>query len=394
MIRTRRWFGAATAILLGATLTGFAPSAAHAAPVHDVTTAVQDKLLQEAAVAAEPGMRTAGLDDTRVTVTRRDGRSWAFGTAVLVSPQEGDAHPSGWLFVARQQRGGWQVAFEGEAEFAELASAAPASVVAEQERAAFTTTGTMSANGDYRTGMRLPFALGESWILRGGPHGWSGSPRPFSSIDLYGGDERVLAVRAGTAYTMCKGWIRVIHDRGYATDYYHLWNNISVDGASVSAGTFLGNTGTDITCGGSASSRHVHLGLRQNSAYIAIATHALGKWVPREGSVAYEGYALHGSTRRNVKATLYNYGALGFTEGIVDSFGGTSVSRRSGPGTGYEVVGTIADGATAAIACSSNGTTHTGRYGTTALWNKLTDGTWIPDAYHYTGAASPVNGWC
>ncbi|MET7372634.1 hypothetical protein [Micromonospora arida] len=155
-----------------------------------------------------------------------------------------------------------------------------------------------------------------------------------------------------------------------------------------------GNTGTDITCGGSASSRHVHLGLRQNSAYVAVATHNLGKWVPREGSTAYEGYTLHGSKRVNVKGTLYNYGVLGFTEGIVDSNGGTSVSRRSGPGTGYGVVGSIADGATAAVACSSNGTSHTGRWGTTTLWNRLTDGTWIPDAYQYTGSANPVNGWC
>ena len=394
MMSTRRWLGTATAVLLVATMTSTVPSGAHAAPANDVTTAVQQKLLAEAAVAADQAFRTADVADTRVNVTRKDGRAWAFGTAVLVAPQGEDLHPSGWLFVARQQRGGWQVAFEGEATFAELTAAAPASVVAEQERDTFTAPKAMSANGDFRTGMRLPFTVGQSWILRGGPHGWSGSPRPFSSIDLYGGDERVLAVRAGTAYTMCKGWIRVVHDRGYATDYYHLWNNINVDGASVSAGTFLGNTGTDITCGGSASSRHVHLGLRQNSAYVAVATHNLGKWVPREGSVAYEGSALHGSKRVNVKGTLYNYGALGFTEGIVDSNGGTSVSRRSGPGTGYGVVGSIADGATAAVACSSNGTSQTGRWGTTALWNRLTDGTWIPDAYLYTGSANPVNGWC
>ena len=94
--------------------------------------------------------------------------------------------------------------------------------------------------------------------------------------------------------------------------------------------------------------------------------------------MAYEGSALHGSKRVNVKGTLYNYGALGFTEGIVDSNGGTSVSRRSGPGTGYGVVGSIADGATAAVACSSNGTSQHGRWGTSTLWNRLTDGTWIP----------------
>ena len=233
MIINRRWIGTATAALLVATMTSTVPSGAHAAPANDVTTAVQQKLLAEAAVAADQAIRTADVADTRVDVTRKDGRGWAFGTAVLVAPQGEDLHPSGWLFVARQHRGGWQVAFEGEATFAELTTAAARSVVAEQERDTFTAPRTMAANGDFRTGMRLPFTVGQSWILRGGPHGWSGSPRPFSSIDLYGGDERVLAVRAGTAYTMCKGWIRVVHDRGYATDYYHLWNNISVDGASV-----------------------------------------------------------------------------------------------------------------------------------------------------------------
>ncbi|MET8465511.1 peptidase M23 [Micromonospora zamorensis] len=394
MIITQRWLGTATAMLLVATMISTVPSGAHAAPASDVTIAVEHRLLEEASVTAGQGARAAGLADTRVTVTRRDGRAWAFGTAVLVAPQEEGLYPSGWIFVARHQRGDWQVAFEGEATFAELTAAAPASVVPRQEMAALTAPGTLAANGDFRTGMRLPFTVGQSWTLRGGPHGWSGSPRPFSSIDLQGGDQRVLAVRAGTAYTMCKGWIRVIHDRGYATDYYHLWNNINVDGASVSAGTYLGDTGTDITCGGSASSRHVHLGLRQNSAYVAIATHNLGKWVPREGSTAYEGSALHGSKRVYVGGALYNYGALGFTQGIVDSNGGTSISRRSGPGTGYGVVGSLADGATASIACSSNGTSLTGRWGASTLWNKLTDGTWVPDAYLYTGSASQVNGSC
>ena len=130
MISTRRWLGTATAILLGATMISTAPSGAHAAPANDVTTAVQHKLLEEAAVAADQAFRTAGLADTRVNVTRRDGRAWAFGTAVLVAPQEEGLYPSGWIFVARQQRGDWQVAFEGEATFAELTAAAPASVVA------------------------------------------------------------------------------------------------------------------------------------------------------------------------------------------------------------------------------------------------------------------------
>jgi LasA protease len=193
---------------------------------------------------------------------------------------------------------------------------------------------------------------------------------------------------------MCQGWIRVIHDRGYCTDYYHLWSNINVNGASVGQGAFLGYTGTDVTCGGSATGRHVHFGLRQNSAYVPVAGHSIGKWVFYNGASAYQGYVMHGSAAVGVGGGIYNHGTLGFTQGIVDANGGGSLNRRSGPGTGYTVVGSVADGATVSVACAANGTSHTGRYGTTSLWNRLTDGSWISDAYLWTGLNVPVNGWC
>ncbi|WDZ83552.1 peptidase M23 [Micromonospora cathayae] len=365
-----------------------------AAPAVDVVPAVTARLLDQAATG-HPALRAAGPDDTRVTVSRRDGRTWATGTAVVVAPREEGAYPAGWVFLAHRDRTGWRVAFDGEAAFADLARHAPTSVLSSRERAVFTSPPAPTyAGGDYRTGMRLPYGVGQSWSYTGGPHGWGGSDSPWSSIDLAGGDQRVLAARGGTAYTMCRGWIRVIHDRGYATDYYHLWNSISVNGAGVGEGAYLGDTGTDVTCGGSASGRHVHFGLRQNNAYVPIAGHDLGKWVLANGGGTYQGSALHGSAQVNVGGTLYNHGALGFTQGVVDSVGGGTVNRRSGPGTGYGVVGSVADGATVSIACSANGTTHTGRWGATALWNRLTDGSWISDAYLWTGVNGPVNGWC
>jgi LasA protease len=91
---------------------------------------------------------------------------------------------------------------------------------------------------------------------------------------------------------------------------------------------------------------------------------------------------------------VYNHGVLGRTQGIVDADGGTTVNRRSGPGAGHPLAGTVADGATVSIACSATGTAHTGRWGTTSLWNRLTDGTWISDAFVYTGVAGPVAGMC
>ena len=341
-------------------------------------------------------MRTlaaAGTDDARVTVTRTAGAEWAFGTSVVMAPPVPDAYPGGNLFLAHREKGAWRVTFQGEPEFAALAGDAP--MLSAQEHELFSPRQTiLAANGDYRTGMRLPFGLNQSWYMGGGPHGWGGSETPYSSVDLSGGDQRVLAARGGTAYTMCQGWLRVVHDRGYVTDYYHLWNNISVNGASVGEGAFLGNTGTDVTCGGAANGRHVHFALRQNNVYVAMSGHGVGKWVLMSSGAAYQGYALHGSTRVNVNGQLYNYGALGFNQAIVDSNGGATVNKRSGPGTGYGVAGSVADGATVTVSCSANGTSHAGRWGTTALWNRLSDGTWISDAFAWTGVSVPVNGWC
>lgn len=392
MSYSRWWSGLAVPPLVAASLVA-APGSAQAAPSAapaTVTAAVTAKLLDQAKVS---GLGDARQQDTRITVTRRAGERWAFGTAVVVAPHQEDVHPIGSIFVARAEGKGWQVAFDGEAAFSELAAKSP--IVTAQEKQVFTTSPTvMYAGGDYRTGMALPFAVGQSWYLTGGPHGWGGYEQPWSSVDLSGGDQVVRAARAGTAYTMCQGWVRVIHDRGYSTDHYHLWSNISVNGASVGQGAFLGYTGTDVTCGGAASGRHVHFALRQNGGYVPIAGHNVGKWVPYNGGSAYQGYALHGSAVAAVGGLLYNYGALGSTQGVVDANGGGSVNKRSGPGTGYAIVGSVADGATVSVSCSANGTSHTGRYGTTSLWNRLTDGTWVSDAFLWTGVSGPVNGWC
>ncbi|MFI6266541.1 peptidoglycan DD-metalloendopeptidase family protein [Micromonospora sp. NPDC051006] len=389
-MRTRRWAGGAALALL--TLTGPVvagpATAAPAAPsptTATLTDAVADRLR---------GPARAGHADpqTRVTVSR-SGAGWAFGTAVALAPHRVDAHPTGAVFVARAEPGGWRVAFDGEAAFGAMAAESPL-VTGEEKRVFGTAPAPLYAGGDYRTGMALPFAVGQTWTLSGGPHGWGGSESPYSSIDLAGGDQVVRAARAGTAYTMCQGWIRVIHDRGYATDYYHLWSNIAVNGASVAQGAFLGYTGTDVTCGGAASGRHVHFGLRQNNSYVPIAGHDIGKWAFANGGAAYQGGARHGSAWTGVGGAIYNHGALGLNQGVVDANGGGSLTRRAGPGTGYAALGSLADGGTVTVSCSANGTSHTGRYGTTALWDRLSDGSWVSDAYLWTGVNGPINGWC
>jgi LasA protease len=356
-----------------------------------------------AAITAKITGKSLKRAGTEVNIMRTDG-DWAFGAGIATAPPVEGAYPDGWLFVAHREGNIWTVAFEGEAAFGTLTAAAPEKVVPGAEKPVLASHGAGApkaatesakplAGGDFRTGMRLPWAIGQTWRYTGGPHGGV-----RQSVDLAGGDGRVLAARGGTLYVMCssqRGWLRVAHDRGYSTDYYHLHNNRTDNGVTVAEGAFLGNIGVDVSCGGGATGPHVHFSLRQNGAYVGIAAHNFGKWQFYNGSAEYQGTALHGSTQIGTGGSMYNYGALGFNQGIVDTNGGGVLNRRSGPGTNFGIVGTVPDGNTVTISCSANGTTHTGRFGyTTAMWNRLTDGSWISDAYTWTGTANPVNGWC
>ncbi|MPZ28944.1 MAG: peptidoglycan DD-metalloendopeptidase family protein [Micromonosporaceae bacterium] len=361
--------------------------------------------LVAAVEAAIPARAGSGSPGSQVTMLRESRDGWAFGTAVRRAPAAPDTYPDGWLWVARAEPGRWRVALEGGPGFRELAARAP--VLAVAERATLTELAGRPAGAsdseagdpeatDYRTGMRLPYAVGQAWRYTGGPHPMNGAAR--SSIDLAGGDGRVRAARAGTAYTMCgsgTGWLRVVHDRGFATDYYHLEDAIAADGRPVAAGDALGRIGTDVSCGGSATGPHVHFSLRRGGDYVPIDRYGFGKWSVRAGDQPYQGFARHGSTRVRVGGSLHNYGALGFTEGVVDTDGGGALNRRAGSGTGHRVVGTVADGATVRVTCSARGTTHTGRDGYTSdLWNRLAGGGWVSDAFLWTGTGNPVAGWC
>lgn len=385
MVGIVRRVAALAAIVVGFALAAPVAGAVPADLVERVTQAARDRAGPEAS-------RLAGAE---VRVLRSDGRQ-AYGTVVLTAPRTAGALPRDWLFVAERDAGrDWQVGLDGQPAFADLAERS--GVLSAAERTVFAAHGGRPGarvNGDYRTGMRLPWAVGQAWTVQGGPHAHDAGSGPWSSLDLAGGDQRVLAVRDGLAYTPCVGMIRVLHPDGYASRYYHLWNHLWADGLPVSAGTYLGDTGTETGCGGAANARHVHFSLMYDGNFVGIANHIIGKWLFRNGSSQYGGGALHGSRSVAVGGQVYNYGVLGRTQGIVDAHDGTAVNRRSGPGTGHPLAGTTADGETVSIACSANGTTHTGRWGTTSLWNRLTDGTWISDAYVYTGVTGPVLGMC
>jgi surface antigen len=68
---------------------------------------------------------------------------------------------------------------------------------------------------------------------------------------------------------------------------------------------------------------------------------------------------------------------------------GGPVNLRSGPGTQYALTAKVADGTVVEIVCSARTQSVAGKRGTSVVWDRLTDGQWVPDAYVLGGAEEP-----
>ena len=67
---------------------------------------------------------------------------------------------------------------------------------------------------------------------------------------------------------------------------------------------------------------------------------------------------------------------------------------RSGPGTSYNIVGTLPGGSKVPIYCQTPGTTVTGTYGTSNIWDNISNGEFISDAYVNTGSDGYIRPRC
>lgn len=72
---------------------------------------------------------------------------------------------------------------------------------------------------------------------------------------------------------------------------------------------------------------------------------------------------------------------------------GTPLNIRSSASGSAAIVGHVADGAYVTITCQKHGTTMTGTYGTTSLWDKVNGG-YVTDAYVSTGSDGQVAPTC
>lgn len=72
---------------------------------------------------------------------------------------------------------------------------------------------------------------------------------------------------------------------------------------------------------------------------------------------------------------------------------GPSLNVRASPTTGSAIVGSVSNGQQVSISCQKKGSTVTGTYGTTNLWDFIGTG-YVSDAYIYTVSDNQVAPTC
>ncbi len=150
----------------------------------------------------------------------------------------------------------------------------------------------------------LPFDHSKQWYFNG-VHTWNGEDDngdPMSSIDLtkswslrWGdktSEDWVVAATDGvvTKFSSCS--MRVTHESGWATDYYHLDNIQFQTGDVIKAGEKIANyanTLAQATCqGGHSTGPHVHFTLIHDGEFASLSNIKLSKWQIHPGVVSYD----------------------------------------------------------------------------------------------------------
>lgn len=224
---------------------------------------------------------------------------------------------------------------------------------------------------------QLPFPCGQVW---------AGQTRtdhsPQLSVDFNRADDLGDAVVAAAAGSVSRvdnegsvsygRWIEIDHGNGYRTRYAHLNSQLVSVGQNVSKGQKIGTVGST----GGSTGPHLHYELRLNGT--AIKPVFNGATAFFYGTINYTSHNSCG-------------GGSGFAAEV--NTNGVALTVRSGPSTGSSAVGSVADGAKINITCQKNGTSVTGTYGTTTLWDFIGNG-YVSDAYVLTGSDGQVAPTC
>jgi murein DD-endopeptidase MepM/ murein hydrolase activator NlpD len=171
--------------------------------------------------------------------------------------------------------------------------------------------------------------------------------------------------------------VEIDHGNGYRSRYAHLSSQAVSVGQSVARGQKIGNVGNT----GGSSGAHLHYEQRFNGVAVK----------PVFNGVTALFYGTKSYTSKNCSAGGGG-GTGGGVTGTVNT-NGVSLTVRAQPSTSSEAVGSVADGQKVTITCQVKGTSVTGTYGTTTLWDFIGQG-YVSDAYVSTGSDGQVAPTC
>ena len=215
---------------------------------------------------------------------------------------------------------------------------------------------------------KVPFPCGQTW---------SGQTRsdhsPANAIDFNRTDDLgdpVVASAPGTVIvvrnlgdTSYGRYVVVDHGGGYTSYYAHLSSFSATVGERVGYGEVIGYVGSS----GNSSGPHLHYEQRSGGSAIRVRFNGT--------------LALYWGTRNYTSDN--GCGSAGYAATV--NTAGADLTVRSGPGTSYAAVGSVADGQTIYISCQTPGSQVTGTYGTSTIWDRIGSGRYVSDAYVYTG---------
>lgn len=240
--------------------------------------------------------------------------------------------------------------------------------------------GTLSEELSGVPAFQLPFPCGQVWA---GQTRTGHSPQlaiDFNRANDVG--DTVVAAAAGTVTrvenlgsTSYGRWIEIDHGGGYRTRYAHLLSQRVSVGQRVSEGEAIGQVGDT----GGSTGPHLHFELRRYGSAVRPVF---------DGSTAFF-YGTRNYTSHN--ACGGGGGGTAITGRVRTS--GASLNVRATASTSGRVVGSLANGASVRITCQRRGSSVTGPYGISTLWDYIGTG-YVSDAYVYTGTDGQVAPTC
>jgi hypothetical protein len=232
---------------------------------------------------------------------------------------------------------------------------------------------------------QIPFPCGQVW---------AGQTRtnhsPTNSVDFNRSDDVGDAVVAAAAGKISRvdnegnvsygRWIEIDHGNGYRTRYAHLSSQVVSAGQSVSQGQKIGAVGNT----GGSTGAHLHYEVRKDGVAI--------RPVFNGATALFYGTKNYTSKNKCDGGGGSTGGSTGGVSGTVNT-AGADLTIRAKPDASSASVGSVADGAKVTITCQINGSTVSGTYGTTSLWDFIGKG-YVSDAYVATGSDGQVAPTC